>query len=676
MNLYVLVALITLPLAADPPAGLSLVADGRPQAVVVLADQPSVAARGAAELFLQFIEQISGARLPRTAESKLGETHVEGRRLVAFSSGSAQPATFVLLGQSKLAAQLGATANGLGPGGVLIRTYPNALVILGPDDQTPTDPDGTRYAATIFLEEALGVRCLWPGDLGTVVPRRATLTIGPLNVRHTPPIGQRKIRNSHYNDRLQQGLDYLGLSKAEFDRQQATVGTARWFDWQRLGGSVGVTAGHAFGYTWEKYHLEHPEWFALQPNGSRDLSKLTPERARLCKSNLALIDALARDKIEELRRHGGAGASLCPNDGGRATFCQCPDCRRLDPPAGRPITLWNAADADQREFAAVSLTDRMVWFWNHLAERIAQEFPSACLGVYAYSAYKAPPIREKLHSNLAVGFVGVSYASDAARAEGRADWEAWSKMARKIYWRPNLLLFARREGTPAVYVHKLAEDLRFFAERSLLGVDFDSCMHNWATEGLNYYVLARLLWNPQADVDAIVDDYCRAGFGAAAADARRYFDRIEHITNRIAAEQLPITAPYTPEIVAELRTILDAATGKANDELCARRVAFLRVGLEFTTLQHRAHALLAHANAAGRSNELKAAVRTLQQEKWLLMRQIFRTEPMAVNVAMVAWGSEGLFRRLGWSGAKSVPKAVVEADEEGRPVVAPAGGKP
>jgi hypothetical protein len=49
------------------------------------------------------------------------------------------------------------------------------------------------------------------------------------------------------------------------------------------------------------------------------------------------------------------------------------------------------------------------------------------------------------------------------------------------------------------------------------------------------------------------------------------------------------------------------------------------------------------------------------------MRRILREEPMAVNVAMVAWGSEGLFRKLGWQGSASVPRSIVDADEEGRP---------
>ena len=658
---------VLLPAVACSGGELTLVADGQSHAVIVLADKPSSAAREAGNLLQTLVARSSGAKLPVVNERALSDVRVDGGKLEASVAGNRLTA-FVLVGQSKLAAQLGATSEGLGPGGILLRTYPNALVLQGADDATPADPDGTHHAVTTFLEDVLGVRCLWPGDLGLVVPSHRTIAVPAMDRRFTPRIGQRKIRNSHYSDRIQAGLDYLGLTKADLDRQTAAAKTDEWFAWQRLGGSVGITAGHAFGYTWEKYHQEHPEWFAMQPNGSRDLSNLTPARARLCKSNLALIDSLARDKIEELRRTGGKAVSLCPNDGGGATFCQCPECKRLDPSEGRPIMLWDRVSKPPKDFQYVSLTDRMVWFWNRLAERIGKDYPDAWFGVYAYSAYKAPPVKEKLHRNLAVGFVGVNYASEKDRQQARSDWEAWSKMASKLYWRPNLLLFGRRTGTPAVYVHKLADDLRFFAQRSLVGTDFDSCTHNWATEGLNFYVLSRLLWNPDADVDGMVDDYCQTGFGRSWREVRQYFARIEELTSKIASEELSVTAPYTPAVVAELKDLLDAADKGADDDTIRRRVTFLRRGLELAALQHKAHALIETAGEERERSVMKALVREVQQEKWLLMRRIFREDPMAVNVAMVAWGGEGAFHKFGWNGAKSVAKKVIEADEEGRPV--------
>lgn len=666
-----LISALVLGATTQTPAALTLVSDGQPNATVVLADRPSAAAKKASALFVAQIERVSGARLRVMKE---GDLRVVDGRIQSSASGAAQDA-FVLIGESALTRQLGATADGLGAGGILIRTLPNALVLLGADDKTPADPDGTRYAVTTLLEDALGFRMLWPGELGLVAPRRPTVTIPAMDRSFTPLIGQRQIRNARYNDRVQAGLDHLGVTKTSQDKAEAvTLGTSAdqpgWFDWQRLGGKVGIVGGHAFGEVWEKYHAAHPEWFALQPNGSRDLTKLTPARARLCKSNLALIEALARDKIAELDRTGGKSISLAPNDGGSATFCMCAECKRLDPPEGRKIQLWDMTASPRRDFEYVSLTDRMVWFWNQLATRITAKHPDALLTVYAYSAYLAPPVREKLHPNLVVGFVGMNYRRAADREQARQDWNAWSAAAKKLYWRPNLLLFARREGTSSLYAHKLAEDLRTFAHHSLVGTDFDSCMHHWATEGVNYYVLARLLWDPDANVDAILDDYCHAGFGGAAREVRRYLARIEELTNEIAARDGDPPSAYSPAVVAGLRRMLEAADKLAGDDTIRRRVAFLRRGLEFTALQNRTHDFVVRNAVQPLTAAEKGELKALQQEKWLFMRRIYREEPLAVNVPMVAWGSEGAFRALGWSGAKSAPKSVIDADEEGRPVEA------
>ncbi len=624
---------------------VELVSDGQARSVVVLADKPSPAARAAGKLLVEQIRRVSGAEIRQVGESKLDA-----------ASGLAR----ILVGQSGMTRQLGALPDGLGPGGILIRTYPKALVLLGTDESTPADPNGSHYAVTTFLEQELGIRYLWPGELGLVIPKRKTISVNGLDFRHTPLIAQRRMRNSRYGERIQRGLDYLAIGKEEYDRIQSGAfgkasSTPSWFQWQRLGGSIGLRAGHAYGYTWEKYHEQHPEWFALQPNGSRDLTKLNPDRSRLCKSNEALIDALARDKIQELEKTGRDSVSLSPNDGGQATYCMCDKCKRLDPPEGRAITLMDNSSGSRSYFPYVSLTDRMVWFWNGLAERITAEYPDAWLTVYAYSVYKAPPLREKLHPNLAVGFVGMNYRKEAERAQARQDWMDWAKMTEKLYWRPNLLLFARREGTPAVFVHKLAEDLHYFAHHSLVGTDFDSVMHHWATEGLNYYVLSRLLWDPDEDVDEILDDYCRAGFGDAWREVRRYFTRIEELTDLIAEGELHPTEPYTGERVAELGSILDAATGKAGgNEVVKKRLAFLRAGLEFAALQHQTHRWNARHQEKPLSKAEVAELKRILAVKWELMRRMTRENPLAVNIPAVAWGSEGVFRRFGWRGAKSI----------------------
>ncbi len=670
-----IVLLLIFGATAATGADLTLVANGEVKSLIVLADKPSAAARVGAVMMAAQIERISGAKPPILPERYLTNVKLVDGEIQA-TVRDLTPEVFILIGESGLTKMLGVQTEGLGAGGILLRTFPNALVLLGTDDETPSDPNGTRYAVTTFLEEVLGFRFLWPGELGLVAPPRKTVKVPALDKEFTPIIGQRYIRSAHYDERLRIGLEFLGLSKEDSDKVEEVIrgGGAElltWFGWQRLGGNIGLVSGHAYNYTWEKYHIEHPDWFALQSNGSRDLTDLSPNRTRLCKSNIDLIDAIAADKIAELDKGGKKSVSLAPSDGGYATFCMCPECKKLDPAEGRAIKLRDYASQERGYilFDYVSLTDRMVWFWNQLATRITKKHPDARLTVYAYSVYHAPPIREKLHPNLAVGFVHMNYRSDAARKQALEDWDAWAKMTKMLYWRPNLLLFARSEGTPAIYAHKLSEDLNYFAHHSLIGTDFDTCTHNWATEGLNYYVLARLLWNPDASVDAILDDYCQSGFGEGWRDMRRYLTRIEELTDGIAKDESSITAPYTPAVVAELGGMLDAAAEAAGgDETARRRVEFLRRGLEFTALQNRAFDYHDRHMVEALGAEENEKLLELQQEKWLLMRRIFREEPLALNAPMVAYGGEAHFRKLGWFGVKTVPQAVIDADEEGLPV--------
>src|SRR4029077_14121651 len=98
-----------------------------------------------------------------------------------------------------------------------------------------------------------------------------------------------------------------------------------------------------------------------------------------------------------------------------------------------------------------------------------------------------------------------------------------SRPAKQFSSPPTRRLAGGRDGLPLLYVHKFGEDFRYLAGHGMMGTDFDSCCHHWATQGLSYYVVARLHWDPEQKVSAIVDYYCRAGFGPSAGSARRYF---------------------------------------------------------------------------------------------------------------------------------------------------------
>lgn len=165
---------------------LVLVADGQPEALIVL-PRKDVAPRiepAAAKILADHVFQMSGVWLPIARENDLGDVKIEGRCIVPEPGKVSDGVeTFVLVGEGDVAKRLGMTSQGLGPGGVLLKTNGNALALLG--FRSPSDPYGTRHAVISFLEH-LGCRYLWPGELGKVVPEKKTVTIRALNVRHTP----------------------------------------------------------------------------------------------------------------------------------------------------------------------------------------------------------------------------------------------------------------------------------------------------------------------------------------------------------------------------------------------------------------------------------------------------------------------------------------------------------
>ena len=667
--LWGVLLLAALGVARTQAAPLTLAVDGQATSVIVVPARPSRAALEGARLLADYCARMSRGRFQVMRETELpAATVVEGR------IEGAPAATVVLVGESALAAKLGATSAGLGPGGILIRTGPNAVVLLGPDDKTPSDPWGSRYAVTIFLEEALGCRYLWPGELGQVVPRNATIRIPATDTRFTPALRQRRIRSVAYQPRIQAGLDKLGIPKEDYLNSPISK-TDDWFVWHKLGGTLNVRGGDGTllpPETWTRFQKDHPEWFAMQVDGSREQAP-GERRPRLCVSNPQLIAAIVQAKLEELKKSPGLGSvSLDVHDGGHTGFCMCPACKRLDPPEGPVTKVWTYDHAKKRLYwyDYVSLSDRMATFYNAVATGVAAEYPDVLFGASAYSSYAAPPLKVKLHPNIMVRFVGVYYHNEALRQRGLADWQAWQEMASKLYFRPNLMGGGRREGTPMVYVHKLAQDFRYLAHHGMLGTDFDSCFHNWATQGLIYYVCAKLHWNPDLDVDMLVDDYCRAGFGAAASDVKAYLMKVEALTDKMAAKELDFTAPYTPEAMTELRARLDAAAKAARgDDAAARRVAFLRCGLDFTAFQAEAYRALEQSKKAKLSKGALQEAQQLLARRWRLMRKMFTDEPLAVNVAYLSWGEGGRFQRLGWQGRPSAAELeAVEADEQGRPV--------
>lgn len=664
--------------------------NGSARAALVLAAEPTPSAILAAKLLQETFAKISGVTLPVVSEDAM-LIEREGGDITGLTVDGSSLESAIFLGETTLAAELGLPAQELPEEGYLIQSNGPLLFLVGSDHRADGfELTGTRHAAAALLERHFGVRWLWPGELGEVIPKSSDLILEPLHETDAPAIRQRKIRNSgaggpryhepyaamHFDarfqpedylegnvvgDRGQQALSRLGFSEEEFlDNHQASYD---WFARQRLGSSLNLWYTHAFSGWYDEYYEEHPEWFALQPSGYREQE---PHRERLCKSNEELIQEAARRSVEHLRANPTLDAtSVSPNDGsGTNHFCMCVECRRLDPPNGEPRQFLYTIGGRRLYDRYVSLTDRTVQFYSGIASQVAREMPEKLVAGYAYSAYRSPPLYAEVHPNVVIGFVGLDYFNDFTLQQDRESWSHWATNAERFFLRPNLLFGGH--GFPAVYVSALAEDIRTCYETGMIAADFDAISHHWATQGLNYYVLARLLWDPSLDPGEIVRDYCQAGFGAAAQSVERYFAELEDLTRAIAADaadelerelrdeeeivergrtRFLRSAPefYTAERIASLNDILDQSVTEAGaDQEVLARIEFLRLGLVYADLQSQLRSILAEDDPDAE------AARALLDERHEFFREVFENNFYAVGTRWVSWREGPIGRRFQW----------------------------
>ena len=522
----------------------------------------------------------------------------------------------------------------------VIRRFGNRLYVGG-------SGAGISYSVT-YLLEALGCRYLWPGPLGKVIPKRTSVVLPELDFVYTPPLKFRKIRQfavSYHHDKedLKEswGIDpkeYEPLFRnGRFDRK----GNREYFKWHGVNDANDLPGswrwGHYFGSYWQKYGKEHPDWFALQPNGSRDQELgARSERPTLCLSNEGLIEQAAKDAIAAFKRNKELKSfSICLPDGGPTTQCMCSKCRALDP-VNAPSNPFYVGGPWWRRFPYVALSDRVMHFNNAVAERVVKECPNAKLGVYVYSMYEKPTVTVKPHPALVMLTVAGSYGAESSRGYARANLAYWSRYDNMLLWRPNVF-FSYSMAMPQNYARLVFEDLELFKRNHVVGTDFDCMNEQFAVKGLIWYMAAKAPRNPDAlSYDDLLDDYCRAGFGAAAAEVRAYFDALEKMCDAAAAlasggrasssaGNLDGNAAYVLSFDPDaLERILAAAEAKAGDDGDVRaRIAYLRIGLAAGRIEKR----LGEAWAA----KSKKGVLAAQQElKDLVKETSLHKDPFAL----------------------------------------------
>ncbi len=226
----------------------------------------------------------------------------------------------------------------------LLRRREDTLVLAGNDEGCYT---GTQFAVTMLLER-LGCGWFGPEELWQVIPQKKTLTVGYLDILHTPQFSCRRTRVLEKNPDIGR----------------------RWYQ----GGDKSLIE-HAYSILFprEQYFEAHPDWYCMH-GGVRDPynnRSIHLESWQMCYSNPELVQATADKVIAFFDAHPDyASYSLAANDGMYEGFCECEECQKWGMPG-----------------------EVMMEFVNRVARLTAAKYPDKTLYFFVYFPTFDPPNR-------------------------------------------------------------------------------------------------------------------------------------------------------------------------------------------------------------------------------------------------------------------------------------------
>ncbi len=478
---------------------------GVAEAVIVISSSPVGCVSTAVGELNEYVEKMTGTTLPVLSVSSSSTVP-----LSTFTGG--KPA--VLVGQSVYTDNLGISASGLAAEGFRIESFTGGIAIVGVDESGfnmnydySTASAGTLYGVYRFLEE-LGCRWFYPDEQWEVVPSEPTLVAPDLDIEEEP----------YFEYRFAYGS----------------------YEWRRRAGYGGTVDPWRTRHTFELSRMEdlygdtYPDLvaqgFHFPIPGVMDL----------------VIDQ-ASDYLTTPKHPGRNYFLVLPSDAyevGNNPYCQ-PYLTPERGPKGEYSDLIGWAVMETAD-AVSSLPGKIVY----------------C----AYEKYRLPPLEySELPDNvvLLLAQPRVHFNDPDQKQEGWDLIDSWQSMD------PPRMYFCRYyEGflklTPSYAPRMIAEDIKrmkqyrendtlpFGGEMNYGSVPADHAYAWWFC--LNEYVTARLLWNPDLDIDELLEDYFDKFYGPAATPMEAFFERLEELYHTPSELHL-----YSLDTIDELEGYLQQA---------------------------------------------------------------------------------------------------------------------
>lgn len=465
---------------------ITLVKNGTPQSVILLPQKPGVIEVQAAKVLQDYLERMSGASLPIESDSIV---HKKGE---------------IMIGNVNRPESRSLSKAQLGKDGVLIKTSGKNLVLTGGNDK------GVLYAVYTLLENYLG--CRKYSSAATYVPQKKTIVLGAINDLQLPAFSYRE---NFYRD-------------ATDPEYQA---------WHKLDSHVGPDKSewgywvHTFGtlLSPQEYGASHPEYFSFY-DGKRhpgtvpswDGKGVQPE-SQLCLSNPDVLEIVCANLKAAMDKNPEALYwSVSQND--NVNYCRCDNCAALDKKyaAYTPEEKMYSTHGGEK-YPALGMGS-ILSFVNKVAER----FPDKIISTLAYQYSRVPPKDILPAKNVNIMLCSIESSRNTTMEKGDTafsnDLRGWGRLTNNIIVWDYVIRFSNLFA-PFPNLRILQPNLKFMHDNNVSAV-FEQGNREIGGEfaELRAYLIDKLLWDPNVNLDSVMNDFLVGYYGKASKQLKQYID--------------------------------------------------------------------------------------------------------------------------------------------------------
>lgn len=337
-------------------------------------------------------------------------------------------------------------------------------------------------------------------------------------------------------------------------------------DWHKLDWQVedfGVW-GHSFSVLVpaKEYFKTNPKLFALY-EGERNTESL-------CMSNDTVVELVEKKMAQIIAQKPNAQFySVSQNDD--VVYCECTQCKALNKKHGGP----------QGSF---------YYFLN----KIAAHFPKTKITTLAYLHTFKPPVNLKIEPNIYTIFCPIELNRGKAITPENAPsfvktLENWSVTSPHLFLWDYTVQFSNYMS-PFPNFQSFQSNYKLFKKNKVKGlfVQGYSDISGDFSE-LRQYLLAKLMWNTDIDIEAVTADFLRGFYGKAAPFVGKYLNLLETNQKKSNAYLDIYSSPVdarntflTPEAMDQYDQLLEQALSAVeNDSVLNSRIQKLRLALEY-----------------------------------------------------------------------------------------------